>query len=556
MSGRWRGGGEPEPWRANPFYRVRLGDHGPDRIAQFGQDVRLGDLTRGRDLARGIWRIAAERLAGEHAVPWERTAPSRHFVARLHAFSWLSDLAALGPDSHARTALLIETWVAQYGEWDELAWDAALTAERLFAWLCYGQRAFEYGDPAQRPALMRCAGRQARLLLLARGELDDNPLAYIKAGAALVLAGCADFPEAQRLREHGEEYLIEAAAKQFLPDGAHASRSPEALAEALFDMLTAIDALKRAGFEAPPTLVEALPRLANMLRFFRLGDGGLACFHGGSEGAPHAIDRALERIGGPPRAFRFATHAAYQRLQQGDLTALVDVGGAPPTPFGERAHAGALAFEMSCGAERVIVNVGDSRELDPVWRAAARTTNAHSTLIVGDAMSSALDGRARGGPRLTGPIIDDMRRSEDEDGVTVQGRHDGYRAGFGLLHRRYLFVDPAGRNVRGIDELMRPMKLKAPAPRAPIPFVARFHLHPSVRTDMIEHQMVQLETPSGARWRLRTDAPKIELAQSTYLSGRAGRQESWQIVLSGEADPMGHGLGPPNRIRWALARGE
>mgnify|MGYP003502893472 CR=1 FL=1 len=27
-----------------------------------------------------------------------------------------------------------------------------------------------------------------------------------------------------------------------------------------------------------------------------------------------------------------------------------------------------------------------------------------------------------------------------------------------------------------------------------------------------------------------------------------------KIVLTGEADPMGHGLAPPNRIRWALTR--
>ena len=119
-----------------------------------------------------------------------------------------------------------------------------------------------------------------------------------------------------------------------------------------------------------------------------------------------------------------------------------------------------------------------------------------------------------------------------------------------------MFVDHAGRNVRGIDELMRPSKLKTPAPKQPIPFAARFHLHPSARAEMIEHQMVALETPSGVRWRLRTDAPSVTLAQSAYWGGRGGTQETLQIVLHGAADPQGHGLGPPNRIRWALARGE
>jgi len=550
-----RGGGDVEQWRANPFYRLRLGDHGPDRLTHFGADPRLGDLARGRELMRGTWRIAAERMVGEYDIPWDRPHPSKHFTSRLHAFTWLADLEAIGPDAHGRISALIETWVRLYGEWDEFAWDSALTAERLFAWLCHGRRAFEFGDPAMRLALMRSAGRQARLLLIGHSDLDDRPLAQLKAGAALLLAGCADFPDAERLREEGEEVLIEAIGKQFLPDGAHQSRSPEGLAEALCDLVTVLDTLKQAGFEPVPSIKDALPRLANMLRFFRLGDGGLACFHGGSEGRPAAIDRALGTIQGPVRGFKFATHAAYQRLEQGPLTLLFDVGAAPPTLFGERAHAGALAFEMSSGDERIIVNVGAARELEPEGRAAARTTNGHSTLIVNDALSAALEGRGRS-PRFVGPHVDDVRRSEDDDGVTVQGRHDGYKAQFGLLHRRYLFVDHAGKNVRGIDELMRPMKLKTAPPRQPIPFVARFHLHPSVRAQTIENQMISLETPSGVRWRLRTDAPDVSLQRSAYWGGATVPQDTLQIVLAGAADPMGHGLGPPNRIRWALARSD
>ncbi|MGE3143295.1 MAG: heparinase II/III family protein [Hyphomonadaceae bacterium] len=548
--------GEADPWRANPFYRLRLGETGPDRIAQFGHDPRMGDIHRGRELFRGHWRIAAERLAAEEIIPWRANAPSRHFAARLHAFAWLIDLAALGPDAHARIAALIETWVEAFGEWDDLAWDTELAAERLFAWLCHGRVAFEIGDAAQRPALMRSAGRHARLLLIAHNDLDDRPLARIKAGAALVLAGAAQFPDAARLTEEGEEILIEALAKQFLPDGAHQSRAPEQLAEALFDIVAACDALTRGGRDLPPSIRDALPRLANMLRFFRLGDGALACFQGGSENSAGSLDRALNAVKGPVRGFQFATHAAYQRLVAGDLTMLFDVGPAPPFAFAERAHAGALAFEMSCGGERLIVNVGAARELEPEGRAAARTTNAHSTLVVNDALSAALEQRGRGAPRFSGPVLDDVRRSEDEDGVTVQGRHDGYRTQFGLLHRRYLFVDHAGRNVRGIDELMRPMRLKSAASKQPIPFAARFHLHPRVRAEIIEHQMVALETPGGARWRLRTDAPAVTLAQSAYWGGRVLPQETMQIVLQGAADPMGHGLGPPNRIRWALARSD
>jgi uncharacterized heparinase superfamily protein len=538
-------------WRANPFHRMRLGDAAPDRIERWGDDPRVGDTERGREIGRGLWRIAAERMAGEHALPWQAPHPSRHFTARLHSFSWLIDLAAIGPSANARIAQLIDAWIEHYGEWDELAWDPELTAERLFAWLCWGRPAFEMGAPERRIALMRSAARQARLLLMAQSELGERHLGSIKAGAALILAGAAGFPEAIRLAEQGEEMLMEACAKQFFSDGGHLSRSPEALADALCDIVTACDMLE----EPAQILRDAMPKFANMLRMLRLGDGGLGCFHGGSEDSAASVDAVLARVGGEMRAFQFAQHTGYQRLEAGPLRALFDVGGAPPLAYSERAHASALSFELSSEQERLIVNVGAARELAPAARMAARATNGHSTLVLADALSASLEEPRRGkGPaRLTGPTLDDVRRSSDDSGVTVQGRHDGYRDKFGLLHRRYLFVDHEGKNLRGIDEMIRPTKLKSPTPKKNIPYVARYHLHPSVRARLVEHQMALLETPGGQRWRLRTDAPEIVIAPSIYWGGPAPR-ESLQIVLVGEADPMGHGLAPPNRIRWALAR--
>jgi uncharacterized heparinase superfamily protein len=170
----------------------------------------------------------------------------------------------------------------------------------------------------------------------------------------LVLAAAAGFPEGERLAEQGEEMLIEACAKQFFLDGGHLSRAPEACAEALCDLLTARQHLA----DPPPILDETLPKLANMVRMLRLGDGGLACFHGGSEGSALSIEAALARVSGGERYFQFAQHSAYQRLEAGGLRVLMDVGAAPPLAYSERAHASALAFELSSGTERLIVNVG------------------------------------------------------------------------------------------------------------------------------------------------------------------------------------------------------
>ena len=187
----------------------------------------------------------------------------------------------------------------------------------------------------------------------------------------------------------------------------------------------------------------------------------------------------LARVPGDVRAFQFATHSGYQRLEAGPLRMLFDVGGAPPAAFSERAHASALAFELSSENERLIVNIGAARELEPAGRMAARATNGHSTLVIADALSAELDEQRRGkGPaRLTGPKLDDVRRSSDESGITVQGRHDGYRAQFGLfapalpVHRsrraqpaRHRRTDPSDAHERHRAEEADPVRGALPSP--------------------------------------------------------------------------------------------
>ena len=78
-----------------------------------------------------------------------------------------------------------------------------------------------------------------------------------------------------------------------------------------------------------------------------------------------SIEQRSRARRGDVRGFQFAHHTGYQRLEVGPLRVLFDVGGAPPLAYSERAHASALAFELSSESERLIVNVGAARELEP-----------------------------------------------------------------------------------------------------------------------------------------------------------------------------------------------
>jgi uncharacterized heparinase superfamily protein len=551
----WRGllAAASEEWRATPFYRMMLRGADPDRITQWGRDVRVGDFARGMDIVRGQWRIASEKLPVMAPAPWSAPPPSLHFAARLHSFSWLIDVTSVGVSGQEAATVLIDSWVEGFGrDFHAAAWAPELVAERLFAWLCHGRAAFEQGDPVRRPELLRSLARQARHLQLAVQDLRE-PLARVKAGAALVLAGVSGVPDGDRLREEGEETLEEACASQFLSDGGHQSRSPQALLEAYCDLLTADDALVRQGLETPRLLRDALPRAAAMLRLFRMSDGKLYCANGGGESTAETLDSAL-REAPKARMYNFATTSGFQRLAAGDVVLMMDVGGAPPPAYGERAHAGALAFELSCGPDRIIVNVGSGLELLPDWRAAGRATNGHSTLVIDDALSAQFSQRraGRGAAHPVGPTVG-QKRTEEDDGVLIDAHHDGYRAQYGYLHRRRVFLSADGRQMWGQDAAAPPLG-GARAGLKPVAFAVRFHLHPGVRAERSDVHQMTLTPPNGPAWNFVTDARRMELEHSIYLSAAAGPQRTRQIVLYGVTDPGAPEDRTPNLVKWKLSR--
>ncbi len=551
----WRGllAAASEEWRATPFYKMMLRGADPDRIVQWGKDPRVGDFARGMDIVRGQWRIASEKLPSMAPIPWSAPPPSLHFAARLHSFSWLIDVASVGVSGQEAATVLIDSWVEGFGkDFHAAAWAPELVAERLFAWFCHGRSAFEMGDPIRRPDLMRSLARQARHLQLAVQDLRE-PLSRIKAGAALVLAGVSGVPDGDRLREEGEETLEEACASQFLSDGGHQSRSPLALLEAYCDLLTADDALVRQGLETPRLLRDALPRAAAILKLLKMSDGKLTAANGGAEGSAASLASAL-REAPKAREYAFATQSGYQRLVAGDVSLIMDVGGAPPPAYGERAHAGALSFEMSCGPDRIIVNVGSGVELLPEWRAAGRATNGHSTLVIDDALSAVFSQRrsGRGAAHPVGPIIG-QKRTEEDDGVLIDAHHDGYRAQFGYLHRRRVFLSSDGRQMWGQDAAAPPLG-GARAGLKPVTFAVRFHLHPNVRAERSDIHQMTLTPQNGPAWSFVTDARRMEIEHSIYLSGASAPQRTRQIVLYGVTDPSAPEDKSPNLVKWKLSR--
>lgn len=544
----------------SPVYRMRLSGAIPSGLTALPKDPRPANMTRGAATMQGHWRFGASHVdvAPDHA-PWGPAFPSLHFADRIHRFHWLRDVAAQGSDGEFKARLLTASWVEQFGKWDAFAWRLGVTADRVINLLSAGPWLLGGLETTPRDALLESLARQVRHLS-ASGSDETDRAARFRTAVALTLAG-ATLEGAHKMLDTGLDALETECGAQILADGGHISRSPEALAEALFDVQTVEDLLLRLGHNAPAFLTRLQPRMAAMLGFFTLADGGLLVANGGGDGADHGAGRtsqaALRPYGAVSSKFSFARLSAYQRVQAEELTVFFDAGAGPDKPNGGRAAAGALAISVDDGPDRIVTQCGAHADLDPILRDAARRTAAHSVLSLNGEDSAVFVPDTSTGLRgPEGPAALSVRRLEENDQYLLEGQHGGWRVRHGLIYRRRLYVSKDGARITGEDSLFRPMAETSPAGSAKIPFAIRFHLHPDVEiAPGPDDRTVFLGLARRQRvWRFRSEALLL-MENSRYWGGGAARK-SQQLVVLGEADPGADGSQPPNRVRWALSRVE
>ncbi|MDB5438356.1 MAG: hypothetical protein JWM33_783, partial [Caulobacteraceae bacterium] len=335
-----------------------------------------------------------------------------------------------------------------------------------------------------------------------------------------------------------------------LPDGGHASRSPQAGLSLLLDLLTLDDGLSQRGRAQPEAMSRAIDRLNAALRFFVLPDGRLPCFQGGEEG--HADEAAAARAASdlpasPPPAS--LPQAGYQRLMGPRLTLIADAAGPATGAWSETALAQPAAIEVLCGPDRLITNCGWS----PLAQGPQgfRLTSGGSTL--------ALDGRSAGdlaggrmGPLLgerlknTAPVL--ATRHETPQGSWLELVHDAWVPGWGLRHERRLYLDHELDELRGEDRLVA---LNAAGAGRTIQAAIRFHLAPDVKVSLARDQhSVLIQGPATQPWWLRNDAAEVSVEASIHYQDGLPRR-THQIVL--RSSVPGHTGG---RVRWKLARAD
>ena len=548
-----------EEWFGTPPHLWSLARPRPEGQAAAPRDFRPADLDRGRAVLAGHFAFdGLEIQLAEGEGPWNRPAPSRAYAAELHRMAWLRDLMAADPAGPRRALALAQAWQTVFCPWNSFSWAPICLSRRVFNLACAQRRLSTVASPDESQALLDSLARQARHLLLLRdGPRWEAERAVSAAVAGSVLAGRAG----ERIMAQALDRLEPALKASVLADGGHASRSPEAGLELLFDLMTLDDGLQQLGLPAPEEMARAIDRLGAGLRYFTLADGRLASFQGGEQSGTERVIAAGafgqaerdEAAGGPLLSTSpSAPHAGYEKLIGRRIQAIVDA--APPArgAWSPTACAQPLAIEVIGGRDRLITGSGWSSRAE--GHQGLRLTPAASTLTLAEGSAGAPIGGLRArllGYRLEGGAQTvDLRRHDAHAGAWLELSHDGWAQAFGLIHERRLFLDAASDELRGEDRV-RPQDEPAPDVRRIAQFAVRFHLQPGVRAELADDQRaVLLKGPSNTGWWLRSDAAELSLEPSLHLSGGRPRR-TLQIVLRGLI-----GAERPGRIRWKIAAQE
>ena len=533
-------------WRT-PLHALKLRGRYPLKLLAVPVDPVAGSAARGASAMTGALQFQGETLACD-IIDFTESNLSPAFTNYIHQFAWLRDLAAAAPRAEAApiAEALTRKWLASHAEKvSEPAWRPDLWGWRILYWAAHAPLILSSTDLVYRSAVLNGLARGARHL---DRTADSAPIGLprLAAWAGVVAAGLLISGGNPR-RSFGEAGLAKALAASFTSDGGIICRTPrnQLDAIALLSMLREVYAARR--IECPVGVSAMLTRAVPALLGVTLGDGGLSSWQGSPPLESDKVEAVIIASGVRTRPLRQARDWGYQRLSAGHTVVVIDAAPPPITRVSGGGCASTLAFELSDGAQRLVVNCGGGNAggtgISAGLSDGLRTTAAHSTLILADSNSTAILGNATLGRGVTEVELD---RQENEGGSRVEVSHDGYVKRFGLVHQRTLTLTGDGRELRGEDVLLPGNGGRKPALST---FAARFHLAPGVEaTPTADGMGALLRIEAGALWQFRVRGAKLAIDDSIWIDGMGKPQPTQQLVASGETPPGGAS------ISWTLKR--
>ncbi|HLO21062.1 MAG TPA: heparinase II/III family protein [Sphingomicrobium sp.] len=511
------------------------------KLVAVPRDHVQGDRQRGEAILKGQFVVGSDSIALRDldfaAIGTRGTA-----AEQLQAFSWLRDLAAAASrEKGARLAeAVVGRWLLAHGTKVDDAWAPHLWGERILFWTAYAPYILSSSDSGYRSALLNTLARGARHIESCADKASAG-LDRITAWCGVVAAGLLVQGGVPRVAR-GEAGLARALASAQFDDGGLVSRSPfeQVL---LVDRLGVLRSCYQAAKQTIPDRIEAAAQASlAALHGVTMGDGALSSWQGCGPSEAAKLTALIEGCGLRARPLRQPRGWGYHRMSALGTILVVDAAPPPTQKMAEHGSASTLAFELSDGGQRLVVNCGGPgplpTELPDDLVQGLRTTAAHSTLVLADTNSTNILSDGSLGKGVEDVAIE---RSEDNDSSRLEASHDGYVRAFGLVHKRSLMLGNDGKEIRGADQLIAKGRKKI---RESAAYAARFHLAPGVEATITADGMGAILRSKGAPpWNFRCRGGNLTVEESIWIDGRGQPRQTMQLVIVGEVSALGGEIG-------------
>jgi len=530
-----------------PLHAMRLKGKYPLKLLAVPRELIPGDARAGKALRAGYFLFRGMKQPVQ-SLDYRKIDQSDAFADYLHRFRWLADLAACTtldgavPIAEAQ----MRAWLATHSEKpSEPAWRADNAAWRILYWTTYSPLILSSSDLVYRSLVLNCIARTARHL---DRSADKAPIGLprVTAWAGIVAAGLL-LPGGEPRQVFAEAGLRRALESAFSADGGIISRSPQEQLDAihLLAMLAAIYDVRRK--ELPASVADLLERAVAAMLGILHGDGVPGNWQGSAWADPARVTAVIAASGVRTRPLRQAREWGYQRLAAGQTVVQVDAAPPPVARLARSGCASTGAIEVSDGPVRLIVNCGGAAlagaTIPEDLAQGLRTTAAHSTLVLNDSNSTAIQADGSLGKGVAEVELD---RQELEQGSRLEIGHDGYARRHGFLHKRLLLLSADGRELRGEDMLL-PVQRRRRITQCP--FALRFHLGPEVEPTLTaDRQGALLRLANGVLWQFRVGAGELVLEESLWVDSEGRPHPTQQLLVTGVAGTGGTSLG------WLLKR--
>lgn len=470
-------------------------------------------------------------------ITWQVAHASSAWHREFYGFRWIHELAASNNQKAASSFIreFINGMIVQEKHLHHVAWEPDVAGARVAMWMQYRSFILKGSSKAFRKRFGRSIIRHA-LVLFRACESSSATVGF--AGVLGLLSLSSQISDMRFMQTVVFVRLQHLLAEDVLQDGTHASVSPEKHLDVL---RTLIDIRFLLSPEAAiyHDVVRVIAMMGRALTFFCHGDGRLALFHDSLLADAGMIAAVRQLSSATDIASEWLPDAGFIRLEQQRTRVLMAVS--------PQADAQAdiwpesrLAFELSDGSERIIVNCGAYRGNDVGWAKAVRHSQVYSGVTfdpasvqawrevrepqvepeapIAEGADEALRGKAPRG---------DVKVHTGTSGIFAEACNEKVPAHYGMTHHRHLHLSRKGDVLSGRDILV----LQGDGPPAFEP-VLRFHLHPDIRCHRMKGGVVELKSVSGKGWHFSaTSGIELQVSESVYLGYYGKPQKTLQIVL-------------------------